>query len=398
MGKRMFGPLSGSVVEAFRAELFDQGYRSSSAENVIAVMRDLSRWLSDEGMSPGELTDALLEHFAAARRAGGHRRHLCATQLAPVMEFLRREGLSPPPALPVPTPVSSLVADYRAWLVHERGLAARTVARYEKTAARLLSEHAVVSDGRGVKTLTAGQVRSFLLRDCPALGPGSAKGRAGEVRALLKFLFIVGYTPVPLAAAVPSVAGRRDGSLPRTVGAEVVVSLLASCDRSRATGRRDFAILTLLARLGLRSAEVAGLDLDDIDWRAGELAVKGKSRRADRLPMPVDVGEALVGYLTDGRPAIDNRCVFVRCRAPLTGIHSTTVSTVVRMACRRVGLPPLSAHPLRHALGAETLRRGGSLAEISQLLRHRDLATTAVYAKVDRETLRTLAQPWPGAR
>ncbi len=258
MGKRMFGPLSGSVVEAFRAELFDQGYRSSSAENVIAVMRDLSRWLSDEGMSPGELTDALLEHFAAARRAGGHRRHLCATQLAPVMEFLRREGLSPPPALPVPTPVSSLVADYRAWLVHERGLAARTVARYEKTAARLLSEHAVVSDGRGVKTLTAGQVRSFLLRDCPALGPGSAKGRAGEVRALLKFLFIVGYTPVPLAAAVPSVAGRRDGSLPRTVGAEVVVSLLASCDRSRATGRRDFAILTLLARLGLRSAEGGG--------------------------------------------------------------------------------------------------------------------------------------------
>jgi integrase len=153
-----------------------------------------------------------------------------------------------------------------------------------------------------------------------------------------------------------------------------------------------------LARLGLRSAEVADLELDDIDWRAAELVVRGKSRRTDRLPIPADVGEALADYISSGRPPIEGRAVFVRGRAPLTGIHYTTPSTVVRQACRRIGIPELRAHRLRHALAAETLRQGGSLAEISQLLRHRDLATTAIYAKVDRENLRSLAQPWPGAR
>jgi len=296
----------------------------------------------------------------------------------------------------VQTPVTELISAYQAWLVDERGLAARTVARYVATAVRLLSDHEPAVGTDGLEDLSAGQVRRFLLEDCSGLGVGSAKTRAGEVRALCKFLFVTGRTPRCLATAVPSVAGWRGGRLPRAVSAEVVAKLLASCERSSATGQRDFAILTLLARLGLRAAEVAGLELADIDWRAGEVVVRGKSRRSDRLPLPADVGEALFLYIAGGRPKSQSRKVFLRGRAPCDGINPTTVTTVVHTACKRAGLPLASAHRLRHGVAVETLRHGGSLAEISQLLRHRDLATTAYYAKVDREALRSLALPWPG--
>lgn len=398
MGKRAFGPLPTVVVEAFRAELLDQGYRPSSAESLVAVIRDLNRWLAKEELTPGDLVEAHIERFASTRYAAGHRRYRCVRELAPVVGFLRGAGLCPPPAAPPPTPVTDLVDAYRAWMVGQRGLAGRTVARYEATAARLLCE-LVADGGAGApEDLCAARVRAFLQRDCTTLSVASAKTRAGEVRALLRFLFVEGYTPAPLTAAVPSVAGWRGAALPGTVGPEVVASLLASCDRSRATGRRDFAVLSLLARLGLRAAEVAALELNDVDWRAGEVAVAGKSRRRDRLPLPADVGEALVDYLTDGRPVVATRRVFVRGRAPRTGIRPATVSTIVGLAFERAGVPPVGAHRLRHALATETLRRGGSLAEVSQLLRHRDLATTAVYAKVDRQALRSLARPWPGAR
>jgi len=176
-----------------------------------------------------------------------------------------------------------------------------------------------------------------------------------------------------------------------------VQRLLDCCDRSSAVGIRDFAIMTLIARLGLRSIEVARLQLDDVDWRAGELVVRGKGRRYDRLPLPVQVGEALVAYLSCGRNPDGARHLFLTCRAPRGPIRADLVGDVVERACARAGLAPVGPHRLRHALAGELLRHGAGLVAISQVLRHQDLATTALYAKVDLDTLRQVAQPWPGA-
>jgi integrase/recombinase XerD len=214
---------------------------------------------------------------------------------------------------------------------------------------------------------------------------------------LLRFLYVEGLTATTLATAVPPVAGWHDTGLPPTLATSEVRALVASCDRSHPIGLRDFAIITLLARLGLRAAEVAGLKLGDVDWRAGEIVIRGKSRRNDCLPLPADVGEAIVAYLTGGRPQVKSRALFLTCRAPLRAMGSTTISRVVHFACLRAGVAPVGAHRLRHALATELLRQGAALAEISQVLRHRDLATTAIYAKVDRTALRMVAQSWPGA-
>jgi integrase/recombinase XerD len=220
-----------------------------------------------------------------------------------------------------------------------------------------------------------------------------------NLRGLLRFLFLEGLMPADLTAAVPKVASWQCASLPRALPAEHVARLLASCDRTTAVGRRDFAILVMLSRLGVRACEVARLRLADIDWRAGELIVRGKQNRDERLPFPTDVGDALVDYLRDGRPAWKDPHVFLTARAPfrpLTG-GAGAIGQVVRSACQRSGLDPVGVHRLRHTVATEVLRAGAPLEEIASLLRHRRYATTVIYAKVDWERLRELARPWPGS-
>src|SRR5207245_713179 len=199
-----------------------------------------------------------------------------------------------------------------------------------------------------------------------------------------------------LAAAVPSVASWQLAGLPQAISATEVTRLLESCDRGRPSGCRDFAILTVLARLGLRAAEVSALRLDDIDWRVGEVRVHGKGNREEHLPLACDVGEAIVVWLQEGRPRCASAAVFTRILAPHRGLSARAVSGVVRQACRRAGLPPMGSHRLRHTVAAEMLRAGGSLTEVAQLLRQRSLAATSIYAKVDRRALSAVAQPWPG--
>jgi site-specific recombinase XerC len=209
-------------------------------------------------------------------------------------------------------------------------------------------------------------------------------------------LFVAGYTTRELSSAVPAVAGWAGSSLPRPLLAEDVAALLAGGDGT-AVGLRDHAVLVVLARLGLRAGEVAGLDLDDVDWRAGELVVRGKGARRDRLPVPVDVGEALVAYLQGGRPRAGTRALFVRAHAPIGRVSAKAVGGIVRRACLRQGLAPSGAHRLRHSAATAILGGGGSLAEVGLVLRHARLSTSALYAKVDRVALRELAQPWPGS-
>jgi integrase/recombinase XerD len=221
--------------------------------------------------------------------------------------------------------------------------------------------------------------------------------RATPLRSFLQFLHLEGAITTSLVAAVPSVAGWRLASLPKPVEAADVQRLLASCDRRTAAGARDFAILTMLARLGLRTGEVAALRLDDLDWRLGEITIHGKGPRIDRLPVPTDVGAAIAAYLRRGRPSsTQDRAVFLRVMAPHRALGPTGVTHVVAAAAQRVGLGPIHAHRLRHFVAAQTLRAGGSLSEIKQLLRHRLMRTTAIYAKVDRDALRSIARPWPG--
>jgi site-specific recombinase XerD len=386
----------GPYIDGLRAWLLERGYTPSSVKHVLTLAGRLGRWMESAEVKFSQLDSAAVESFLDALRAHGVRRVPGPRSLRPLLDYLDSQG-----ALafePVPdSPVEQLLAEYRTWLVVDRGLAALTVLRYEKLARRFLGQQAAEGD-LVVADLIAADVVGFLLREGERVSVGAVKGRVTELRSLLRFLHLKGFTPTALGAAVPPVAGWHDTGIPVGLSATDVQRLLDGCDRSSRTGIRDFAILMLVARLGLRSAEVAGLELGGLDWRAGEIAVAGKARRRDRLPLPHDVGQALAAYLRQVRPVSPARAVFLTLKAPVRPIRPDLVSDVTRRACRRAGLPEVGAHRLRHALATEMLRRGARLAEISQVLRHRDLATTAVYAKVDLEALRRIARPWPGAQ
>jgi integrase/recombinase XerD len=262
-------------------------------------------------------------------------------------------------------------------------------------AARLFLAGWEAPDGLGLERLCAAEVSSFLARECPKRSVSGARDLVCALRSLLRYLHLAGMIEAPLVWAVPSVADLRDRTLPRGLEPTAVRRLLASCDRRRLVGRRDYAILLRLARLGLRAGEVAAIGLDDVDWRRGELLVRGKGSRQDLLPLPVDVGEAIVSYLRR-RPRCECRALFLRVTAPRGALDRCTVSWVVRAACDRAGLARVGARRLRHTAATEMLRAGASLPQIGQVLRHREQKTTAIYAKVDRDALRTLARPWPG--
>lgn len=286
------------------------------------------------------------------------------------------------------------MSKFCVYLFEERGLAAGSVRLYAAYARRFVAERSEpLADD--LARLSGQEINAFVLRESRRVAQRTAEMVVCALRALLRFLHLQGLIAAPLADAVPSVAHRRE-DLPRGVPAGVVTRLLESCDRATALGRRDFAILMLLVRLGLRCGEVAALRLDDLDWRTGEIVVRGKRSRIDRLPLPGDVGEALADYLCHVRPRGFGRTVFLRAQAPVGGLSGDGVSEVVVRACRRAGIAPARAHRLRHTIATEMLRRGAGLGEIGQVLRHQSLEVTAVYAKVDRSALSQLALPWPG--
>jgi site-specific recombinase XerD len=382
-------------VEGYRAWLTHRGYTPQTVRNMLADLGRVGRWMSREGLVGAQLDEDAMAAFLGAGRAAGRRRALGPRAMMPLLSYLREAGVTPVPK-PLQTPLGVLLGEYRVWLARERGLAAATVLRYENTARRFLQQQAMAGAVLNPAGLTGADVNAFLLRECGRISAGSAKGRVAELRAILRFLYLEGLTPLRLGTAVPPVGGWRLAALPPTMTAADVQLLLDSCDRSSDVGVRDFAIMTLVARLGLRSIEIARMELRDVGWRAGELVVRGKARRQDRLPLPADVGEALAAYLARGRASAGTRRLFLTCRAPRGPIRADLVGDVVERACRRAGLPRVGPHRLRHALAAELLRRGAGLAAIGQVLRHQDLATTALYAKVDLAVLRQVAQPWPG--
>jgi integrase/recombinase XerD len=388
------GPLA-PYAPGFGAELSRLGYTPLSAGWQRYLVRDLSAWLASEGLDAADLTAATVEAFLAARRAAGCGHHRSAKGLAPLLWYLRGLGVAPLPVTPVPaTAAEALLERYRSYLLGERGVTVGTARHYVGLVRPFLAGRATAS---GVDLdLTAADVTEFVLAECRRRSSKGAQGLVSALRSVLGFLHVDGLLPGPLAAAVPSVATWRLAGLPRFLEPDQVDALLASCDRRTANGRRDLAILTVLVRLGLRCGEVARLRLADIGWRAGEVSIRGKGNRVERLPLPADVGEAIVGYLQHGRPATaQDRRVFVRVKAPHQGLTSSGITNVVVAAGRRSGLGWLTAHRLRHTAATGMLRAGSPLAEVGQVLRHRRPLSTAIYAKVDIEALRALARPWP---
>jgi site-specific recombinase XerD len=386
----------GAHVEGFRSYLAERGYTPDTVRSQLKVLGRLGRWMETRGLRPAQLSTSVVEEFLAevCPDRGLHRADR-RTALQ-VLDHLVEQGVITRPS-PVPkTELGLLLDDYRDWMRRGRGLAGATVLRYENTARRFLAQRDT-GDGCPAAGLTGAEVNSFLLAECNRCSVGAAKGRVAELRALLRYLFQRGLTPTPLAAVVPPVAGWHNTGISPTVSADDVQALLDSCDRGTPAGVRDFAIITLVARLGLRSIEVARMELDDINWRTGQITIRGKARRRDTMPLPIEVGQALATYLADARPSTDpaQRRLFLTCRAPRAPIRADLVGDVVERACRRVGMATVGPHRLRHALARQMLTHGVVLTDISQVLRHRDLATTAIYAKVDLDSLRMVARPWP---
>lgn len=291
-------------------------------------------------------------------------------------------------------PDVALLTEFRGWLDRERGLSAESVRCYSGQAGAFLAG----TGGAGaVGSLDAGRVTAFMVDWSRDRNSWSAKAMVTSLRAFLRFAHATGKTTVPLAGAVPAVASWKGSELPRGLKAAEIERLLAGCDRGTAIGLRDYAILSLLARLGLRGAEAAGLQLGDIDWRAGEIAVTGKGSRSERLPLPAPAGEAIAAWLERGRPECESRAVFVTMRRPYRQVTPSAVRAVMGYACDRAGMERRGSHRFRHALATEMLRAGASLPEVGQVLRHRSMLSTSVYAKVDQDALRPLARPWPGS-
>lgn len=387
----------GPHIEGLEAWLLELGYTPGTVRGLLKIAGHLGRWMASAEVEVAQLNEASIAAFCEVSQTAGDRRVATVRSCRPLFDYLDRLGVLVAADVSV-TPAEKLVGEFRTWLVVERGLAATTVLRYESTGRRFLTERAALDGERFIEGLTGAAVIRFLLAETARVSVGAAKGRVAELRSLLRFLYLKGLTPVPLGAAVPPVAGWRDTGIPVGLAPGEVEQMLEGCDRSDPGGIRDFAILMLVARLGLRSIEVARLELGDIDWRAGEILVRGKARRQDRLPLPCEVGEAMSSYLCQVRPPTQIRQVFLALKAPTRGIRADLVSDVTRRACERVGVARVGAHRLRHCLASEMLRRGATLIEVSQVLRHQDLATTAIYAKVDHARLRLIAQRWPGTQ
>ena len=377
--------------------LAEQGFSQGAIDRRVDQLGHLSHWIAIERLGSDELTAEHQLRFCEARRAAGYRSWLSPRSLRVPLAYLREAGVVAAPAAVVPEgPVERLLDDYRRYLAGERGLVAHTIENHERVARLFLAKREQVGAGLGLEHLAAQDVSAFLASECPKRSVSGARDLIKGLRGLLRYLHVAGVIPTPLQWAVPTVAFRRDHNLPLGLSRAEVARLLASCDRRRTVGRRDYAVLLLLGRLGLRAGEVAAIELEDIDWRRGEFQVRGKGARLAMLPLPVDVGEAIVSYLRRRPQQGRSRAVFLLARAPFCPLTAGTVTRIVHRACVRAELPVVHAHRLRHTAATELLRAGGSLPEVAQVLRHRQLATTTIYAKIDRRSLRELARPWPG--
>jgi integrase/recombinase XerD len=392
------GPIAAHI-HAFAASRTALGYAKSSLQREIRLAAGFSQWLKQERLALHRIHANQVSRYLRHRRRQVRPGLGDAAALRHLLEFLRREGvMATEPITARLTPVERTVHAYVQYLRDARALASATITNYAPFIQGFLTDRFGAGPAR-LARLTARDVVRFVQRQAPRLHLKRAKLLTSALRSFLRYARYQGAVTLDLAAAVPAVANWSMPAIPRAIGDEQVRQLLASIDRRTAMGRRDYAIVLLLARLGLRANEVAGLELADIDWKAGQVSVRGKRDHRTVLPLPADVGAAMAAYLRHGRPPSSSRRVFLRSRAPIQGfLGQCAIGSIIRHRLHRAGIaaPTTGAHQFRHALATRMLRRGASLTEIGEILRHRHPQTTMVYAKVDLPALRTLALPWPG--
>lgn len=393
------GPFA-AYIASFAGFVSAQGYARCSIHRQVYLAASFSGWLKVKGIKLHQITSNHPKQYLRNRLRQAKPVLGDATTLRRLINFLRGEAIIPVEKLRRRRlkPVDKCVEEFEQYLREERALANTTVINYLPFIRDFLNDRFGNQSVR-LSRLRARDVVSFVQRQAPRLGMKRAKLLTCALRSFLKYTRYRGKVALDLAAAVPAVANWSMPSIPRAISADQVRQLLTSVDRSAAMGRRDYAILLLLARLGLRSNEVVLLELDDINWNAGSLSVRGKNGQCNSFPLPPEVGKAIAAYLRDGRPLSESRRVFLRAKAPICGFRGpSSVGSIVRHSLQRadVSAPTYGAHQFRHGLATEMLRQGASLAEIGDLLGHQHLQTTMIYTKVDLDALRTLALPWPG--
>lgn len=388
------GPLA-SFADDYETQLRARGYSSRSVVCQVRYLARLSQWMEDCQLDVADLCLERIDEFLSGlprRRDGGR---VCSRRgLIHALAVLDDRGVRRPQAQKPASQSEVLLALFEHFLLRERAVAHSTAEVYVARACRFLNWCAPTGELSG---LTASDVTGAVLRVSASASPSTTKLFVTALRSFLRFGFVEGLTSNELSGAVLSVPRRHRSSLPMGIDNRTADALLDSCDRRRAQGRRDYAILLVLLRLGLRAGEVAGLRLQDVDWRAGEVTVHGKGGSEHRLPLPSDVGEAIVAYLRQGRPnGAARREVFLRVVAPIGPLSTNGISGVVRCACSRAGVPSVRAHRLRHTLACQMVEVGVALPEIAQVLRHSSISSSVEYARVDIKGLRAVAQPWPG--
>ncbi len=392
------GPL-GPWVDGLARELCSEGYARSTVRLCIQVVGRFGRWLQQRKLQVDEVSAELIGRFLSrSARTEGVQRHE-RTALGHMLEHLRQVGVAVEVRhAPEADPIELVIEGFSRYLLRDRALAEATLCGYCPRV-RLLLSHCFGTGEPALDTLTVKQLHEFVLHHARGRAPRSTQLMLTALRSFLRYLFLRELIGVDLSHQLPKVASWLRAQPPKWLPAEDIQRVLNCCNRHTPGGQRDYAILLLLARLGLRAGEILTLELENIRWEAAEIDVRGKGSERKRFPLPEDVGQAIAAYLKEARPRVSSRRVFLRAKAPYRGLgHASTVDTIVSRALKRAGLdPPLKgAHLFRHSLATRMLRNGATLTEIGQILHHANPDTTSIYAKVDVAGLRALAMPWPG--
>ena len=391
-----------AYIEGFLDDLWALGFAERRMPRRRRTVESFALWVRCAQIPVADLSEAHVALFIEPLRSPTR---LTRTRgvLRRLLQYLDGKGVLKPPIGPAATPEDQLLRAYLRFLRQDQGLCQGTVKLYRRSVRAFLAERAAQAGAALVETIDARTVRAHLLARARTGSPQKARLIATSLRSFLRYLFLCGMKDRDLSVAVPMVRRWSQARLPAILSPEEVERTLATPDCDTPTGRRNHAILLLLARLGLRAGEVVTLELSDIHWRQGKIVVRGKGANIESLPLPCDVGEALALYLQKDRAPSSLPRVFLRAIPPYVGLAgSGAVSLVARRALDRAGLHSLSrrgaAHLFRHSLATRMIRNGASLVEIAEILRHHSPGTTEIYAKVDFESLRAVARPWPGTR
>lgn len=385
-------------LNAYITLITERDYSPGSVHSQVQLLTRFGQWLENTYTKIYAVDETIVQRFLRCQQRTGYIRRGDAAALHRFLHMLRERGATRRQKKPPLSSRQQLVANYGCYLLKERGLSQAAVVNYVPFIDQFLTAR-FRQTPLNLSQLRAPDVTGFVRREARKLGPGRAQLLVSALRSFLRYLQHQGKVTTDLAASVPTVARWSLATLPKALPRGAVQRVLRRSERRTSVGRRNYAILLLLARLGLRACEIVALNLEDIDWEKARITIRSKGGRWAQLPLPADVGEALAAYLRDGRPGCSCRRVFIRDRAPRTGFaNSIAVSTLVMRALKRAGVDSArkGAHLFRHTLATEMIRRGASLDEIGELLRHQSPNTTAIYAKVDLPALRPLALPWPG--